>query len=217
MLRREPGSVGTVVADAVRSDDNYIIEVEELITRLGQSHVASGRPHRGSELNVRTIVIALLACFVCLPGCAVAAAFLMATETTEPEPAKSLPEFFVKSDRLPVNDLAFEIRHQLYSKGTARFAALDPSPELPAPVIEDNTEMLAIRGRIEEAPPAASSPTLDQPLPARVQAPRVKRETRRPRPFSVAQSKPVLQPPQPSLIERLFSMRFLPNPNPPQT
>jgi hypothetical protein len=186
------------VSDADQWCDIYFPGVEDLLRHLAQGQADRRKMVRSLLFGSRTMVTLCVICFICVPGCATPAIFLMKSgnfgfSRNQIEPVSA------KADRLP---LIQPIR-QFGDGQPIPFAAIGNRADL--------FERAALRGGIENvlfaAPP--SSPQVSAP-PASIPPASSAHKTRHNATRATAvvtvpvEDDPQPSSPQPSLLEKLF-------------
>jgi hypothetical protein len=213
-----PGPTG---ADAAQWVEIYFPGVEDLLRRLVRGQADRRKMVRSLLFGSRTMVTTCVICFICVPGCATAAMFLMKPENFRLVPAQILPAQILPVQILPVQLEQGSARanrlpliQPIHHFGEARpssFAEISNKADSFEP---DPFESAALRGSIENVPsatplssPSASSPSASSPPP---ENPRKSRHSAN---RSTA-AKPIVETPQPeprlpspSLFEKLFGVR----------
>jgi hypothetical protein len=192
------------VPDADQWCEIYFPGVEDLLRHLAQGQADQRERVRSLLSRSRAMVIICVVCFVCIPGCATPAIFLMKFENSallgsETEPASS------KADRLA---LMPSIQHFGEVQPMA-FAEIDDRADL--------FERAALRGGIENVLFAAtpSSPTAPSPQASNTQTPNTQAPNTHKTRHGAARattavtlpvaSNPQPSSPPPSLLEKLFN------------
>jgi hypothetical protein len=205
----QPASCPTPsVSDADQWCEIYFPGVEDLLRHLAQGQADRRKMVRSILFGSRTMVTIYVVCFICVPGCATPAIFLMKSGNFGLLRIQT-EQVSAKADRLP---LIQPIHH---------FADAQP---IPFPAIGNRADLFeraALRGGIENVlfaaplsnPPASSPPASSQPAssqPASIPLASNTHKTRRGATRAAAVvTLPVeddAQPssPPPSLLEKLF-------------
>jgi hypothetical protein len=203
-----PGPPG---ADAAQWVEIYFPGVEDLLRRLVRGQADRRKMVRSLLFGSRTMVTTCVICFICVPGCATAAMFLMKPETFRLVPLKTLPvqleQGSARANRLPL----IQPIHHFGEARPSSFAAISNKADSFEP---DPFESAALRGSIENAPsatplssPSASSPSASSPPPENPRKSRHSANRSTPAKPIVETPQPELQPPSPSLFEKLFGVR----------
>jgi hypothetical protein len=176
---------------------NILPGVEDLLRRLAQGQACRQKVVHSLLFGSRTMVTTCVICFICVPGCAIAAMFLMQSGDFHPVPVQT-EQASARADRLPV-------LQPVHSFGEARpvaFREIGDSSDL----FEHAALRGSIRNALTETPPSsplASSPIAPSPPAA---------NTRKSRRIAsrAAPTKPAVEspqpPPSPSLFEKLFGV-----------
>jgi hypothetical protein len=203
-----PGPTG---ADAAQWVEIYFPGVEDLLRRLVRGQADRRKMVRSLLFGSRTMVTTCVICFICVPGCATAAMFLMKPETFRLVPLKILPaqpeQESARANRLPL----IQPIHHFGEARPSSFAEISNKADSFEP---DPFESAALRGSIENVPsatplssPSASSPSASSPPPENPRKSRHSANRSTPAKPIVETPQPELQPPSPSLFEKLFGVR----------
>ena len=191
------------------STQTHTFEVEALLKSYGEALAArrlrEALPQPAATFDSRPYVAAFLAFLIFAPGCAAAAVFLMKSDGNVPPfvaPDDNAP-LVAKSDRLPLNTWGLEAAKGAETRLIARLALADPAFLVP----------MTIRGSLEDAVAtvpvvAADTPEAILTAPAAPRS-RARREVRRIAPTKLVAEVVQPEPPPPSLLEKLFSLRPL--------
>jgi hypothetical protein len=190
------------VSDADQWCEIYFAGVEDLLRHLAQGQADRRKMVRSLLFGSRTMVTVCVVCFICIPGCATPAIFLMKSGNFGLLRSQT-EQVSAKADRLP---LIQPIRH---------FGDAQP---IPFPAIGNRADLFeraALRGGIENvlfaAPP--SNPPAPSPqasiAPASIPPASNTHKTRRSTRATAVVTLPVGDEPQPSspppsLLEKLF-------------
>jgi hypothetical protein len=191
------------VSDADQWCEIYFPGVEDLLRHLAQGQADRRKMVRSLLFGSRTMVTLCVICFICVPGCATPAIFLMKSANFGFSRIQT-EQVSAKADRLP---LIQPIRH---------FGDAQPIPFAAIGNRADLFERAALRGGIENvlfaAPP--SSPPVSGPQastsPASIPPASNTHKTRRGATRATAvvtvpvDDDPQPSSPQPSLLEKLF-------------
>jgi hypothetical protein len=200
----QPASCPAIsVSDAEQWCDIYFPGVEDLLRHLAQGQADRRKMVRSLLFGSRTMVTLCVICFICVPGCATPAIFLMKSGSFGFSHIQT-EQVSAKADRLP---LIQPIRH---------FGDAQPIPFAAIGNRADLFERAALRGGIENvlfaeppsSPPAASPQASTSPvsIPPVSNAHKTRRTATR---ATAAVTVPVEDDPQPSssppsLLEKLF-------------
>lgn len=197
------------------SPQAHIVKIESLLHSFNTTYANDNIMPPSRRFDGRPVVAACLAFFVFAPGCAAAAAFLLRSDGTLPPLVApgSNPPIVVKADRLPLDQWSAEASERLGAQQDVRAAA--------AIIAEDAKflQPMVIRGSLEDGTITVVSETTasetaitDAPAAMEPRAapakPRAKRHARRVAPVYVADAAPILEPPEPTFLEKLFGTRF---------
>ena len=205
----QPASCPAIsVSDADQWCEIYFPGVEDLLRHLAQGQADRRKMVRSLLFGSRTMVTLCVICFICVPGCATPAIFLMKSGSFGFSRHQT-EQVSAKADRLP---LIQPIRH---------FGDAQPIPFAAISNRADLFERAALRGGIENvlfaAPPSSppgSSPPVSGPqastspasIPPAPNAHKTRRTATRTTAVVAAPIEDDPQPssPPPSLLEKLF-------------
>jgi hypothetical protein len=198
-IRESEANPAPTGADAAQWVEIYFPGVEDLLRRLVQGQADRRKMVRSLLFGSRTMVTTCVICFICVPGCATAAMFLIKPENFRLVPptisAVQLEQVSARADRLPL----IQPIHHFGEARPSPFAEISRTD----PFEPDPLKLAALRGSIENVLSATPSPS---PLPAKPRKSRHNADRTPPAKLIVDGPPSPPPPPAPSLFEKLFGV-----------